>query len=63
MAAGCSSKPLQGKLLAGMRNEVMGTNEADFNAYRRNHAAALEKYGLCGDQEKDLCGAQLAGVC
>lgn len=43
MAAGCSSKPLQGKLFADLWNEVMGIDQVDSNAHKRNFPRVLKQ--------------------
>ena len=55
LAAGCSSKPLQGSLLAQRRSITLGVRGEDFNLYREMHVAALKQRDLYANGE-DLFG-------
>ena len=55
LAAGCSSKPLQGMLLTTRRNTLLGIREEDYSLCKEMHAEVLKRCDLFVNEE-DLHG-------
>lgn len=55
MIADYNTKPLQGQLFVDMRNVIMGIRQEDYGVYKQNYRTVLQKYGLWGTHEDDIC--------
>lgn len=55
-------EPLQGELFYRHRNTIMGIKTKDFAEYENMHVAVLKQCDLY-DDEDDLMGTQITGVC
>ena len=51
LAAGYSSKPLQGSLFAKHRNVILGVREEDFDLYKEMYVPVLKQYDLYINEE------------
>jgi hypothetical protein len=52
MIADYFTKPLQGALFRKFRNLILGVKEEDFEQYRKEYFATLQRYGLHDDSEQ-----------
>ena len=51
LAAGYSSKPLQGSLFVKHRNVILGVREEDFDLYKEMYVAVLKQHDLYINEE------------